>query len=156
MTIEAARLAMTEAKITYDEVVDAGAYQEDLQTAWRAYRETALRYHITVVHDANYAMLNPTCREDLEAELRDAIKSKLDYAPAVLKALEESQERSGIFDRYDVYAKASDRSLRYISEKAFDKAMAVLDKHCPMRSDTGALCPPYKLKVGKNDTLVAE
>ena len=156
MTIEEARLAMSEAKAAYDVVKNNWQGNDALQTAFKAYRQAILQYHLTVVHDANYGMHNPISREDLEAELREVIESKLDYAPELLRAFEECQERSGVFDRWDVWTKASNRSLRIIPQKAFDNAMDVLDKHCPMRSDTGALCPPYRLKVGEKDYLVAE
>lgn len=157
MTIETAKHAMNEAKLAYEEQRDSGVYDNELlQATYSAYHYAELRYHVTVVNDANYGIQNPISREDLLEELNEAIDSKIDFAPVLLQHFEEAQVRSGLFDRWDVYAKASDGSIRYMSDKAFDRALDVLEKHCRMRPDSGALCPPYRLKVGDNDVICAE
>ena len=59
------------------------------------------------------------------------------------------------YGREDFKFRGLDGKCYAMSQRAFERALSVLEAHCLRREDTGELCPPYRLQV-EDGKLVAE
>lgn len=150
MTIEQAKAKVVAAEAAYM----SGTVKEraELFNEWTAAERA---YNVTVANTAADSLAEPIGRDALVVELDKAIRSKLSFGLAVLQALEREQSRGGRLDRYDIRARDASGGYRPITPKAFERAVGVLEKHCPRRSDTGCLAPPYRVKSHEAHGIIA-
>lgn len=123
----------------------AGERAARIRDAFDAQLTAKQDYHIAVSNATAASLTEPISREALRAEINTAVRGKLDYGLTLLETLEREQLSGGAVARYDVRALTLTGASRVMSEAMWDRAMAVLERHCPRRPDTDAFCPPYAL-----------
>ena len=111
-------------------------------------------YNLLVANEAAATVEEPISRAELVGKLEVAINSKLNFGEPLVRCLEHEQVHGGAWSRYSVLARDSVGGYRRMTEKAFDRAMKVLEKYCPRRADNGLFTTPYPLKKSEGSGFV--
>ena len=127
----------------------------DRANLFEAWCDAEREHNLLVSNTTAESVENPISRADLVSKLEVTINSRLNFGEAMVRSLETEQSGGGSFSRYSVKTRDAGSNYRTISEKAFDRAMKVLEEHCPRRPDSLELCPPWKLELSEGNGFVA-
>ena len=153
LTIAQARAKKVEAVAAWEAARVAKPYdRKAIEVAFDGQLDARYEYAVVAV-DATVSAAEgmghgQMTRADLCAALDAVTGSKLSYGDAILLAIERQQLYGGAKNlmRWDFRARAADGSHRAMSQEMYLRAMKVLFAYTLRREDTGAMCPPYRLR----------